>query len=346
MPTHFSAAELEVITAEDRAAQAEAARRMASSSADHRVIAHAPPGMDPEAVLEANWVEVCGSFDGMGLREELMRGLHGYGFENPCAVQQRAIVPMMGVPSAWPLPGRDPTLLWSPLAHHTPHWKHSAVVTMVLLVGERLQRYCDRTWDEKEGRWEDDEARAAAALATLAPGFVSPSALHPNLAPLNTADCNLNPLAGLEYALPDELWLVILGMCRFSDLHPAPGRDVDHAPIRDPRQRDVVVQAPGGTEETIAAFCIAVLQNVDVAVRQCQALVLVPTRDIVQVLSWKMTKLGEHMVGLEVMGYVSNNFSPTFAHFPARSRCRLLRGSALRSGPVSAGVARMQMGEN
>jgi hypothetical protein len=259
--------------------------------------------MDPEAVLETNWVEVDGSFDGMGLREELVRGIHGYGygFERPSAVQQRAIVPMMGVPSAWPLPGRDPTLLWSPLAHHTPHWKHSAVVTTVLLVGERLQRDCDRTWDEKEGRWEDEEARAAAALATLAPDLVSPSALHPNLAPFNTVYCN--PLAGLEYALPDELWLVILGMCRFSDLHPAPGRDVDHAPIRDPRQRDVVVQAPSGNESA-AAFCIAVLQNVDVAVRQCQALVLVPTHNHVHSLSRMMTALGEHMVGLEVMGYV------------------------------------------
>lgn len=34
------------------------------------------------------------SFDDMGLREELIRGIYSYGFEQPSAIQKRAIVPM------------------------------------------------------------------------------------------------------------------------------------------------------------------------------------------------------------------------------------------------------------
>lgn len=39
-------------------------------------------------------VEAIGSFDDMGLREELLRGVYGYGFEKPSVIQQKAIVPM------------------------------------------------------------------------------------------------------------------------------------------------------------------------------------------------------------------------------------------------------------
>jgi len=39
-------------------------------------------------------VEVLGSFDGMGIRQDLMRGIYAYGFEKPSAIQQRAIKPM------------------------------------------------------------------------------------------------------------------------------------------------------------------------------------------------------------------------------------------------------------
>jgi len=39
-------------------------------------------------------VEVLNTFDGMGLRQDLMRGIYAYGFEKPSAIQQRAIKPM------------------------------------------------------------------------------------------------------------------------------------------------------------------------------------------------------------------------------------------------------------
>lgn len=40
-------------------------------------------------------VQVLPSFDRMKLKEELLRGIYGYGFEKPSAIQQRAIVPIV-----------------------------------------------------------------------------------------------------------------------------------------------------------------------------------------------------------------------------------------------------------
>merc|ERR1711976_211933 len=40
-------------------------------------------------------VDVTPTFDGMGLREDLLRGIYAYGFEKPSAIQQRAIRPIV-----------------------------------------------------------------------------------------------------------------------------------------------------------------------------------------------------------------------------------------------------------
>jgi len=42
-----------------------------------------------------NWTEVVESFDDMGLREDLLRGIYAYGFEKPSAIQQRGIRPVI-----------------------------------------------------------------------------------------------------------------------------------------------------------------------------------------------------------------------------------------------------------
>ena len=39
-------------------------------------------------------VKIVSTFDSMGIREDLLRGLYSYGFEKPSAIQQRAIVPI------------------------------------------------------------------------------------------------------------------------------------------------------------------------------------------------------------------------------------------------------------
>uniref|UniRef100_A0ACD5Y7V9 Uncharacterized protein n=1 Tax=Avena sativa TaxID=4498 RepID=A0ACD5Y7V9_AVESA len=41
-------------------------------------------------------VEVVGSFDQMGIRDDLLRGIYAYGLEKPSAVQQRAVLPIIG----------------------------------------------------------------------------------------------------------------------------------------------------------------------------------------------------------------------------------------------------------
>ena len=43
--------------------------------------------------IESNWDEVVTNFDDMDLKEDLLRGIYGYGFERPSAIQQRAIMP-------------------------------------------------------------------------------------------------------------------------------------------------------------------------------------------------------------------------------------------------------------
>jgi translation initiation factor 4A len=42
-----------------------------------------------------NWDKVVSSFDDMGLREDLLRGIYAYGFEKPSAIQQRGIMPIL-----------------------------------------------------------------------------------------------------------------------------------------------------------------------------------------------------------------------------------------------------------
>merc|ERR1719371_86817 len=40
-------------------------------------------------------VEVLPTFDALGLKEDLLRGVYAYGFERPSAVQQRAVQPIL-----------------------------------------------------------------------------------------------------------------------------------------------------------------------------------------------------------------------------------------------------------
>jgi ATP-dependent RNA helicase len=50
---------------------------------------------DAEMIIESSEkLEVVKSFDELGLREELLRGIYAYGFNKPSAVQQRAILPI------------------------------------------------------------------------------------------------------------------------------------------------------------------------------------------------------------------------------------------------------------
>jgi translation initiation factor 4A len=48
-----------------------------------------------DGTVETNYDEVIESFDDMGLKEDLLRGIYSYGFEKPSAIQQRAIKPLI-----------------------------------------------------------------------------------------------------------------------------------------------------------------------------------------------------------------------------------------------------------
>jgi translation initiation factor 4A len=59
--------------------------------------------------------------------------------------------------------------------------------------------------------------------------------------------------------------------------------------------RDVIAQAQSGTGKT-ATFSIAILQQLDLNIKECQALILAPTRELAQqvifILSSQTTSIG------------------------------------------------------
>ena len=50
---------------------------------------------DNNELFETNWKDKVESFEDMGLKEELLRGIFGHGFETPSAIQQRGIIPVI-----------------------------------------------------------------------------------------------------------------------------------------------------------------------------------------------------------------------------------------------------------
>ena len=45
--------------------------------------------------LKPNWEESVNRFDDMGLKEEVLRGIYGYGFNKPSPIQQKGILPVI-----------------------------------------------------------------------------------------------------------------------------------------------------------------------------------------------------------------------------------------------------------
>lgn len=48
-----------------------------------------------EGKIETNWTGIVASFDDMGLKDGLLRGIYGYGYERPSKIQQRGIMPIL-----------------------------------------------------------------------------------------------------------------------------------------------------------------------------------------------------------------------------------------------------------
>jgi translation initiation factor 4A len=45
--------------------------------------------------LKPNWTESAEKFDDLGLKEEILRGIYGYGFNKPSPIQQKGILPII-----------------------------------------------------------------------------------------------------------------------------------------------------------------------------------------------------------------------------------------------------------
>jgi translation initiation factor 4A len=45
--------------------------------------------------LKPNWTESVDRFDDMGIKEEVLRGIYGYGFNKPSPIQMRGILPVI-----------------------------------------------------------------------------------------------------------------------------------------------------------------------------------------------------------------------------------------------------------
>ncbi|XP_076338641.1 eukaryotic initiation factor 4A-I-like isoform X2 [Tachypleus tridentatus] len=58
--------------------------------------------------------------------------------------------------------------------------------------------------------------------------------------------------------------------------------------------RDVIAQAQSGTGKT-ATFSIAILQQIETGLNECQALILAPTRELAQQIQKAVIALGDHM---------------------------------------------------
>jgi ATP-dependent RNA helicase len=55
----------------------------------------AAAAVDDDASTHISEIDIVPSFDAMGLKKDLLRGIYAYGFEKPSAIQQRAIAPIL-----------------------------------------------------------------------------------------------------------------------------------------------------------------------------------------------------------------------------------------------------------
>lgn len=51
-------------------------------------------GEDAE-VFDTNWTQHVESFDEMGLKEELLRGIYAFGFQEPSKIQEKGVLPVI-----------------------------------------------------------------------------------------------------------------------------------------------------------------------------------------------------------------------------------------------------------
>ena len=79
------------------------------------------------------------------------------------------------------------------------------------------------------------------------------------------------------------------------------------------KDHDVIAQAQSGTGKT-ATFSISVLQKIDHTVRQCQALIIAPTRELAQQIQKVVIALGDFLnIEVDSVARLPANHSATLA---------------------------------
>ena len=68
--------------------QTKSLKRVSFNQPNHRHF------IDEEEFI-TNWDEVVESFDDMGLKEGVLRGIYGHGFVKPSPIQQKGILPVI-----------------------------------------------------------------------------------------------------------------------------------------------------------------------------------------------------------------------------------------------------------
>ena len=51
--------------------------------------------LEDQEYMKPNWDESVDRFDDIGLKEEVLRGIYGYGFNKPSPIQQKGILPVI-----------------------------------------------------------------------------------------------------------------------------------------------------------------------------------------------------------------------------------------------------------
>jgi len=84
--------------------------------------------------FSTNWDKIVDSFDEMGLHPELLRGIYGYGFEKPSAIQQRGILPVIAkhdtIAQAQSGTGKTATFSIAALQRVDPNESHCQVLIL------------------------------------------------------------------------------------------------------------------------------------------------------------------------------------------------------------------------
>jgi ATP-dependent RNA helicase len=71
------------------------ARRSSAMEGDAGPSSRGRGGEEETQYETSKGISAVTSFEAMGIREELLRGLYAYGFEKPSAIQQRAVMPIL-----------------------------------------------------------------------------------------------------------------------------------------------------------------------------------------------------------------------------------------------------------